>query len=48
LEKLQYWDCPGGPVAKTLCFLGRGCEFNPLSWNSGPHAAWQKNKLINK
>ena len=32
-------DIPGGPVAKTPCFRGRGPGFDPWSGNKIPHAA---------
>ena len=28
-----FWDCPGGPVAKTPGSQGRGLEFEPWSGN---------------
>ena len=33
LKNWPYWDFPGGPVAKTLCCLCRGCGFDPWTEN---------------
>ena len=43
-----YWDFPGGPVVKTLCFQCRGHGFDPWSWNKDPtcHAAWPEIIII--
>ena len=32
-HRTNHQDFPGSPVVKTLCFQGRGCEFNSWSEN---------------
>ena len=36
IKTVWYWDFPGGPVVKTLCFHCRGRGFNPWLGNSDP------------
>ena len=37
-EKKKFWDFPGGPMAKTLCFHCRGNGFSPWLGAKIPHA----------
>lgn len=46
IKKELFWDLPGGPVVRTLCF-SRGCRFNPCSGTRIPHTAKKRKKDCN-
>ena len=45
-EREDFWDFPGGPVVKTLCFQCRGLGWIPGRGTKIPHAVQRGQKKV--